>query len=174
MCATLLVELLKIDRELRQGRGDPPTASEYLDRFPGYAPVVRSVFGDDRIGNYDLIGPVGEGGMGVVYRAHHRGMNRVVALKLIRPFSLNDSTAIDRFRLEAQIAARLEHEHIVPVYEAGQEEGQHYYTMRYIAGRNLAEVIDRSRWTTAARRVLWSRSPAPSTTRIRRTSCIAT
>ena len=141
--AAMLVELLKVDRELRQARGDPPTISEYLDRFPGYAPVVRSLFGDQRVGNYDLIGPVGEGGMGVVYRAHHRAMNRVVALKMIRPFHLDDSTAVDRFRLEAQIAARLEHEHIVPVFEAGQADGQHFFTMRYIAGRSLAEVIDR-------------------------------
>jgi serine/threonine protein kinase len=79
--------------------------------------------------------------MGIVYRARHRAMQREVVLKVIRPRWLDDSSAIDRFRLEAQLAARLEHEHIASVYEAGQVDGQHFYTMRYIEGRSLAEVI---------------------------------
>ena len=137
----LLAELLKLERELRQKRGDKPGASEYLARFPGHAMVVRSVFGEDRVGEYDLIAPIGEGGMGVVYHARHRKMGREVALKMIRPYCLDDSSAVDRFRLEAQLAARLDHEHIVTVYEAGQADGQHFYAMRYIVGQSLAEVI---------------------------------
>ena len=139
----LLAELLKLERELRQKRGEKPGASEYLARFPGHAMVVRSVFGEDRIGDYDLIAPIGEGGMGVVYHARHRKIGREVALKMIRPYCLDDSSAVDRFRLEAQLAARLDHEHIVTVYEAGQADGQHFYAMRYIVGQSLAEIINK-------------------------------
>ena len=139
--AALLAELLKVERELRQDRGEKPVAAEYLARFPAHALVVRSVFGEDRVGDYDLIAPIGEGGMGVVYHARHRRIGREVALKMIRAHALDDASAVERFRLEARLAARLEHEHIVTVYEAGFADGQHYYAMRYIVGRSLAEEI---------------------------------
>ncbi|MDB5350500.1 MAG: hypothetical protein JWN86_1747 [Planctomycetota bacterium] len=139
--AALLSELLKLERELRQNRGETPVAAEYIARFPSYAVVVRSIFGEDRVGDYDLIAAIGEGGMGVVYHARHRKIGREVALKMIRPHFLDDASAIERFRLEAQLAARLEHEHIVTVYEAGQADGHHYYAMRYIVGQSLSEVI---------------------------------
>ena len=139
--AALLAELLKLERELREKRGEVPHASEYLSRFPSDLMVVRSVFGQDRIGDYDLLEPIGEGGMGVVYHARHRKIGREVALKLIRPYCIEDSSAVDRFRLEARLAARLEHANIVPIYEAGLADGQHYYTMRYIAGQCLSERI---------------------------------
>ena len=139
----LLCELLKLERELRQQRDDSPTASQYLERFPGHANVVRAVFGESRLGPYELLGLIGEGGMGSVYRAYDPAMRRTVALKVIRANRLDDSAAPIRFRLEAQLTAQLDHEHIVPVFEAGQEGSQLFYTMRYIQGRNLAEVIDK-------------------------------
>jgi serine/threonine protein kinase len=139
----LLCELLKLECELRQKRGAQPTASEYLERFPTHANIVRAVFGEPRLGAYELVGLIGEGGMGSVYRAYDPAMRRTVALKVIRSTRLDDSAAQTRFRFEAQLTARLDHEHIVPVYEAGQEGSQLFYTMRYIQGRNLAEVIDK-------------------------------
>ncbi|WP_422928697.1 serine/threonine-protein kinase [Singulisphaera sp. PoT] len=139
----LFRDLLQLERELRTTRGETPKASDYFDRFPAYATIIRAVFGEDRIGAYELIGPIGEGGMGIVYRARDRNTQRDVALKVIRPRWLDDSSAVDRFRLEAQLAARLDHEHIVPVYEAGQVDGQHFYAMRYVAGRSLADVIEK-------------------------------
>ena len=119
--AALLCELLKIERELRQRRGEQPVTSEYLRRFSEHAGVVRAVFGETHLGPYELIGLIGEGGMGSVYRAYDAGMRRIVALKVIRTSRLADSGAQTRFQLEAQLAARLDHEHIVPVYGAGQE-----------------------------------------------------
>ncbi len=139
--AALLAELLKVERELRQDRGEKPIAAEYLAKFPAHGLVVRSVFGEDRVGDYDLIAPIGEGGMGVVYHARHRRIGREVALKMIRAHALDDPSAVERFRLEARLAARLDHENIVTVYEAGFADGQHYYAMRYIVGRSLAEEI---------------------------------
>ena len=139
----LFCELLKLERELRQKRSEQPMASEYLERFSGHASVVRAVFGEPRLGPYELVGLIGEGGMGSVYRAYDPEMRRTVALKVIRSSRLDDSAAQTRFRFEAQLAARLDHEHIVPVYEAGQEGSQLFYTMRYIQGRNLSEVINK-------------------------------
>jgi serine/threonine protein kinase len=139
----LLCELLKLEREMRQAEGEQPPASEFLERFPVHANIVRAVFGEPRVGPYELVGLIGEGGMGSVYRAYDPEMRRTVALKVIRSTRLDDSTAQTRFRFEAQLAARLDHEHIVPVYEAGQEGSQLFYTMRYIQGRNLSEAINK-------------------------------
>jgi serine/threonine protein kinase/xanthine/CO dehydrogenase XdhC/CoxF family maturation factor len=139
----LFCELLKLERELRQKRGEQPTASEYLKRFATHENTVKTVFGEQRLGLYELVGLIGEGGMGVVYRAYDPAMRRIVALKVIRATRLDDSAAQTRFRYEAQMAARLDHEHIVPVYEAGQEGSQLFYTMRYISGRNLKDAINK-------------------------------
>jgi serine/threonine protein kinase len=138
----LLCELLKLERELRKQRGEEPTASHYLEHFPGHANIVRAVFGEPRLGPYELVGLIGEGGMGSVYRAYDPAFRRTVALKVIRSSRLDDSMAQSRFRLEWQLAARLEHDHIVPVFDAGQDGDRLFYTMRYIQGRNLAEVIN--------------------------------
>jgi serine/threonine protein kinase len=99
------------------------------------------------LGDYELLGKLGSGGMGVVYRARQRTANRTVALKLIRPDRLEDlppqrrAEWLNRFRTEAQAAARLEHDHIVTVYEVGDLDGVPFYSMRYVAGRSLAEVL---------------------------------
>ncbi len=104
---------------------------------------MRAVFGESQVGPYEVLGLIGEGGMGTVYRVYDPAFRRTVALKVIRSNRLDDSRAQSRFRLEWQLAARLEHDHIVPVFDAGQDGDRLFYTMRYIQGRNLAEVIDR-------------------------------
>ncbi|OHB85407.1 MAG: hypothetical protein A2V98_12700, partial [Planctomycetes bacterium RBG_16_64_12] len=98
-------------------------------------------------GNYELLGEIGRGGMGVVYRARQRSADRIVALKVIRRDRLEalprdtQTSAIDRFWHEAQAAARLEHENIVTVYEVGEVEGQPFFSMRYVEGRSLSEIL---------------------------------
>ncbi len=99
------------------------------------------------LGDYELLDKLGEGGMGVVYRARQRSANRIVALKLIRPERLADLEPqkrqqwLDRFQAEAQATARLEHEHIVTVYEVGSIDGVPFYSMRHVEGRTLADVV---------------------------------
>ncbi len=98
-------------------------------------------------GNYELLDELGRGGMGVVYRARQRNADRLVALKVIRLDQLHSlsrdtqTTAVDRFRTEAQAAARLNHDNIVTVYEVGEYQGQQFYSMRYVEGQSLAELV---------------------------------
>src|SRR5437867_4225415 len=81
-------------------------------------PALPPIFGD-----YELLGELGRGGQGVVYRARHRGLGRVVAVKTIPPAHLAGAHARERFRLEASTASRLDHPNIVPIYEFGERDG---------------------------------------------------
>jgi Protein kinase domain len=93
-------------------------------------------------GRYELIEEAGLGGMGVVWRARQMGLDRVVALKMIRGGVLADAEDLKRFQAEAQAAAQLHHPNIVAIHEIGEHEGQHYYSMDFIEGKNLADFCD--------------------------------
>lgn len=91
------------------------------------------------LGSYEILAEIDRGGMGIVYRARHKELNRIVALKVIRSGELADEHEIARFRREAQIAAKLVHPGIVPIFEVGQCDGRIYYTMAYVDGLPLSD-----------------------------------
>ncbi|MBL9128136.1 MAG: serine/threonine protein kinase, partial [Verrucomicrobiales bacterium] len=97
--------------------------------------------GPARFGDYELLEEVGRGGMGVVYRARQRSLGRIVALKVLLAGPFGGTESRRRLRIEAAAAARLQHAGIVRVHEAGTWEGRPFFSMEFVQGRTLAEVI---------------------------------
>jgi eukaryotic-like serine/threonine-protein kinase len=93
------------------------------------------------LGDYELLEELGRGGMGLVYRARQRNLDRLVAVKVLSLGPLADPDQIRRFRGEASAAGCLQHNHIVRIHEVGVHEGRHYIVMDYVEGQSLAEIV---------------------------------
>ena len=97
----------------------------------------------NKIGKYELVAELGQGGMGVVYKARDPFIGRLVALKTIAPDLLSNSEIMERFRREARAAGTLQHPNIVTIYDSGEADGRPYIAMEFVEGENLQSIINR-------------------------------
>ena len=118
------------------------TATQHLAFLP---PEELALDLDDprqrELGDYTLLEKLGQGGMGVVYRARQNSLDREVAIKLLAAGPWASRDFIERFRREAQSAARMQHPNIVAIYEVGRHDDLNFFSMRLVAGPSLAEHI---------------------------------
>lgn len=158
----------RLDRALgdyfdRVGRGEAIDRAAWIEAQPDLADALRAFFeGEDRLGRltvplrprddsvpdddravagYDLLRVIGRGGMGIVYEARHRGLNRIVALKMIQSAALASPDDLRRFRDEAESVALLDHPNIVTIHEVGEHRGRPFYSMKKLDGGSLADRI---------------------------------
>jgi hypothetical protein len=158
-------DALAVDLIAAEYRGRGAGADEYLARFPEYGPAlaarltlsvtddlgqtpddVRPSAGGEppAVAGYELLGVLGRGGMGVVYRARQLALNRVVALKVIRAGGAADAALLARFKAEAEAVARLQHPNIVQIHDVGtwpaaEDGAAPYLALEYVAGGSLAD-----------------------------------
>ncbi|HAK97243.1 MAG TPA: hypothetical protein DCM87_20205 [Planctomycetes bacterium] len=156
---------LASDFVARTRRGERPTVDEYVTRHPEMEARIREVFPTilaleelkanrspggpaphasglpQRLGDFHLLREVGRGGMGIVFEAEQESLGRRVAVKVLPRQALLEPRQLERFQREAQMAARLHHTNIVPVFGVGQDAGFHYYVMQFIQGAALDRVV---------------------------------
>jgi len=157
-----LLDLIYGEVLLREQAGDTPHPDEYLKRFPAHAATLNRQFAVHavftpasapllrvptnpliaplpQVPGYEVLDELGRGGCGVVYRARQKGLGRVVALKMIDGPIV--ARAVERFRLEAEAIGRLQHPHIVQIYEVGEHEGRPFFSLEFVNAGSLSDQL---------------------------------
>ena len=127
------------------------------------------------IGRYEILGLVGRGGMGVLYRARDHALDRDVALKMMLVDFTLDPSAHERFQREAKAVARLQHRNVVTIHELGEADGAPYIVMEFLGGKDLDALLQAQTPLTLAEKLdIATSSATASATRTNRASCTAT
>ncbi|MCC9602340.1 serine/threonine protein kinase [Stieleria sp. JC731] len=154
----LLAELVVLEIDYRRRRGDRPTKQEYLERFPEQADALGDALEEDEkparpfapptiarmadlFPNLEIIDLLGAGGMGSVYKARQKGLDRLVALKVLPEEFSHDVKFALRFTREARTLAKLNHPNIVSVFEFGKVEDTYYFLMEFVDGSTLRDIV---------------------------------
>ncbi len=125
----------ELARQLVQGK--------YLTEFQAqeiYQGRAKSLI----LGNYTILDKIGAGGMGQVFKAEHRRMHRVVAIKMLPKNVMKDAAAAARFQREVEAAAKLSHPNIVAAYDADEANGVHFLVMEYVDGSDLSALVKKN------------------------------
>jgi serine/threonine protein kinase/WD40 repeat protein/Tfp pilus assembly protein PilF len=158
----LLRELIPLDIAYRRDHGEEPQAADYQQRFPSLvlppvetgvsaaADAARASSAPVAVPGYEILQELGHGGMGVVYWAWQTGLNRNVALKMIRAGAHARPQELARFHTEAEAVARLQHPHIVQIYDVGQQGACPYMALEYVDGGSLARRLSGTPWPARA------------------------
>ena len=129
----------------REGADNPGSAPPVEQGGSAADSVPRPAMDISELGDFVLRREIGRGGMGTVYEAWQRSLDRIVALKVLHVQVGRSKTAITRFQREAQAAAKLQHTHIIPIFAQGEQDGVYYYAMELVEGEALNEIIARHR-----------------------------
>ena len=114
----------------------PTTTFKAIDFEPAFPNRLA-----ERVGAYEILEELGRGGMGIVYKARHAGLNRIVALKMMSGLRAPGPELRERFRREAEAVARLQHPNIIQLFEAGEHNGLPFFTLEYVAGGSLSHYL---------------------------------